>query len=312
MVMTRDARKHSPFTGEDERRIRHSKIVEHVYWSGSTSLQELSATLAGLPGITDTSATVVEQDIALLRRHGLPMSVDEAGRWRIDVVIPGFALRLTKAEASLVWAWSVASTSSDRPVAPYVPPGELSAAVATLLAGLRRFHTGSEVMNAADGTITRPEVVAAGEPERRLQASELIGEARLVYRRLRIVDLIEGRKAVNTSQLAAVLDVSQRTVHDDLNVLRCSGLGIKFCRRCQEFQTKGLNSCLAGRLTLPTAAALLVLFTPADEPHSSTHGAVAFGVASEKLAKSIRLIFARQAEDLQDLAVSYGASEPAK
>jgi predicted DNA-binding transcriptional regulator YafY len=286
--------------------------VEHVYWSGSTSLQKLSATLAGLPGISDTSATVVEQDIALLRRHGLPMSVDEAGRWRIDAVIPGFALRLTKAEASIVWAWCVARRSSDRPVAPCVSPGQLSAAVATLLSGLRQFHVGSEVMNAADGTTTRPEVVAAGEPERRLQASELIGGARLVYRRLRIVDLIEGRKAVNTSQLAAVLDVSQRTVHDDLNVLRCSGLEIRFCRRCQEFQTKGLNSYLAGRLTLPTAAALLVLFTSTDGPHRSPHGAVAFGVASEKLAKSIRLIFARQAEDLQELAVSYGASEPAK
>ena len=288
------------------------KIVQHVYWSGSTSLQELSAALAGLPGRIDTSATVVEQDIALLRRHGLPMGVDEAGRWRIDAVIPGFALRLTMAEASLVWAWCVARRSSDRPVAPCVPPGELSAAVATLLSGLRQFHKGSEVMNAADGTASRPEVVAAGEPERRVQASELIGEARLVYRRLRIFDLIEGRKALNTSQLAAVLDLSQRTVQDDLNVLRCSGLGIKFCRRWQEFETRGLNSYLADRLTLPTAAALLVLFTPTDEPHSSPHGAVAFGVASEKLAKSIRLIFARQAEDLQELAASYGASEPAK
>jgi hypothetical protein len=181
-----------------------------------------------------------------------------------------------------------------------------------LLSGLRRFHNGSEVMNAADGTASRAEVSRAVEPARRVQASELIGEARLLHRRLRIFDLIEGRKALNTRQLAAVLDLSQRTVHDDLNVLRCSGLGIKFCRRCQEFQTEGLNSHLAGRLTLPMAAALLVLFTPADGPHSSSHGAVAFSVGSEKLAKSIRLIFARQAEDLQELAASYGASEPAK
>ncbi len=312
IAITGDARMRSPFTAEDQRRIRCLKIVEHVYWSGTTSLQELSATLAELSGITETSVDVVEQDIAVLRHDGLPMSPDEAGRWRIDAVIPGAALRLTKAQASIVWAWCVTCRSSDQPVEGQVPPAVLSEAVAALQEGLRRFHKGSEVMNAASDATARPIISPAGGPEQRLQAFGLVGEARLVNRRLRILDLIEGRKALNTSRLVALLDVSQRTVHGDLNVLRYAGLKIRFCRRCHEFQTEGLNSYLAGHLTLPMAAALLALFEPTDARDGKIGGAVPFSLASKKLARSIRLIFARQAADLQDLVASYRASEPVK
>lgn len=273
------------------------------------SLQEVSAKLEGLSGITNTSADVIDQDIALLRHDGMSMSIDETRRWRVDAAIPGFALRLTKAEASMVWAWSVAYASSDRPVAAGVSPAALGAAVRTLQAGLRRFHPGSEVMRAVDGTTPRPDIVTGCEREHRLQASELTGEARLVYRRLSVVDLIESRKALNTSQLAAALYVSRRTVHDDLNVLRGSGLAIRFCRRGQEFHAQGLNAFLARHLTLPVAAALLVLLKPAVERHDDDD-ADPSNVASEKLAKSIQLIFARQAADLQELVASYGNRQP--
>ncbi|UCC29938.1 MAG: DeoR family transcriptional regulator [Phycisphaerales bacterium] len=258
--------------------------------------------------MTDTSLGVVEQDIALLRHHGLPMSVDEAGRWRTDAVIPGFALRLTKAEASVVWAWCVAYRSPDRPLAHQATSVALSEAVATLLEGLRRFHKGSEVMDAAGAAMAGPEASPVGEPERRLKASELTGEARQVHRRLRILDLVERQWVTITRQLAAVLDVSERTIHDDLNVLRYSGLKIKFCRRSQRFQAQGLNSYLADCLTPPMAAALLHLFKPPNAARNGTSGATRFSVASEKLAKSIRLIFARNAENLQELMASYRAS----
>lgn len=300
--------KHSSYAVEDVRRTRCLKIVEHVYWSGSASSGELSVTLGGLSGTTDTSVHVIDRDIGELRRNGLPMSVDGAGRWRIDAMIPGFALRLTKAQASVLWAGCVACRSSDRLVAPRVCAAELSAAVAILLSGLRQFHRGSEVLGAADGATVGPEVSRGGEPERRIQARELTGEARLVHRRLRILDLIEGRRALNTGQLAAMLDISQRTVHDDLDALRRAGLELKFCRRSKEFQTKGLNSYLAGRLTLPTAAGLLTLFTPTDALHKNTDDAIVFNVASEKLTMGIRLQFARQADDLQELVKNFQAS----
>lgn len=306
--MTRHVRKRLPFRAEDQRRIRCLKIAEHVYWSGSRSLGELSARLSELRGMTDTSPGVVEGCIALLRHHGLPMSIDETGRWRIDAVIPGFALRLTKAEASAVWASCIAYRSSDRPLAHQADSGALSEAVATLLEGLRRFHKGSEVMDAAGAAMAEPEASPAGKAERRLRACELTGEARQVHRRLRILDLVERQRATNTRQLAAVLDVSQRTIHDDLNVLRCSGLEIRFCRRSQKFQAQGLSLYLADCLTPPMATALLHLFTPPDAGRNGTSGAAQFGAASEKLAKNIRLIFARNAENLQELMASYRAS----
>ncbi|UCE61708.1 MAG: HTH domain-containing protein [Phycisphaerales bacterium] len=289
---------------EVEQQVRCLKIVDSTYWLGSASLEELSALVAELSGITDASVSTVKRDIALLQRQGLPISVDGNERWRIDAEIPGFALRLTKAEASIVWAWCVACRSSGRPVAPYASSAALSTAVGTLLSGLRRFHGGSEVMNAASDVSTPPETSPSGEPKRRLEASKLMGEARLVYRRLRIFDLIESQKALNTIQIAAVLDVSRRTVHDDLSALRCSGLKIKFCRRSHEFRTEGLSSYLADRLTLAMAGALLVLFKSPNAPDSSTHGVVPFRVTSEKLAKSIRLMFMRRSEDLQTTVAS--------
>ncbi len=289
---------------EDERRVRCLKIVEHVYWSGSASSEQLSTTLAGLPDTRDTSASRVEQDIAVLRHDGLPMRVDEAGYWRIDAVIPGFAIRLTKAEASVVWAWLVAHGNSHRVAARSVSREDLSAAVATLLSGLRQFHKGSEVMNAAGDTAARRDVSRTGESKGRLQVSRLIGEARLVHRRLRVLDLIAGRRALNTSELATGLDVSRRTVHDDLNVLRRCGFEVKFSRRHQEFQIQGLNSYLADHLSLPMAAALLALFEPPDAPHLPSSGAVPWDMVSEKVARGIRLSFSRRAPSLQDLIAS--------
>lgn len=302
--MTRGITKRSRFAAGEARRIRCIKIVKDVYWNGSASAQELCATLSGLPGITDTDASTVEQDLVQLQRQGLPISVSESGRWRIDATIPGFDLRLTKAEASVVWAWCIARGSSDLPLPAGSSSEEQSVAVSTLLSGLRQFHKGSEVMSTGTDNTTRTGVSNARAPVRRVQASELIGEARLVFRRLRIVDLIEDRKALNTTQLAAALDVSQRTAHDDLNFLRCSGFDIRFQRRFHEFRIEGLNSFLADHLTSPMAFALLDLLEPPNSSKRSKDRAATPRVALKKLQESIRVLVTRMTEDVPDLTPS--------
>lgn len=309
MAVIRKLREHLPLAVEDQRRIRCMKIVDHLGWNGLTTIEDLSAALSGLSGVTDASSELVAQDIALLQHDGLPIVRDSADRWRIDAVMPGFGLRLRRAEASVVWARCVAPSGFDDPSVPCIFSRELSAAITTLLSGLRRFQAGSEVMQDSVGGGSRFQLPFVTEPAKPLQVSRLIGEARLVYRRMRIVDLIESRKALNTGQLAAGLGVSQRTVHDDLNVLRHCGVGIEFRRYSNEYQIVGLNSYLTEHLTLPMAAALLVLFDPSHARHDIVADAFASGMGPKKMVESIRLIFASQAEDLQDLATSFRASE---
>ena len=310
--MTENARNQSLYATPDERRIRCLKIAEHVYWSGSASVEELSATLAELAGVTDSTAGSVEEDIGLLSTQGLPICIGEGGNWRIEAVIPGFALRLTKAQASAVWGMCVASGELGEGLGQGASSATLSEGVATLLSGLKRFHKGSEVMTAVVSATSGVECPYRGEREEKLRASKLIGEARLVYRRLRIVDLVEGRTARNTEQLAAGLNVSHRTIHDDLSVLRCAGFEIGYSRRRQEYRAAGLNEYLGDKLSVSTAAALLVLWGASDASDAATRPPCAFEVASQKLSRSIRRLFAGQAEDLEKMAASYRVAEQAK
>lgn len=307
--MNRNLKEQLPLAVEDQRRVRCTKIVDHLGWNGPTTIEDLSAALSGLSSITDASSELLAQDIALLQHDGLPIVRDSAHRWRIDAAMPGFGLRLTRAEASVVWARCVARGGPVGPSEPSVFVRELSAAVTTLLSGLRRFQSGSEVMQDSAGGGSRLQSPYVTEPAKPLPVSRLIGEARLVYRRMRIVDLIESRNALNTGQLATALGVSQRTVHENLNLLRQCGVGIKFRRRCHEYQIVGLNSYLADHLTLPMAAAVLVLFDPSNARHDIVPDALPSSMGPKKMIESIRLIFASQAVDLQDLAASFRASE---
>lgn len=302
-------REYVPLAIEDQRRIRCMKTVDHLGWNGSTTIEELCAALSGLSSLADPSSELVAQDIALLQHEGLPIVRDTADRWRIDATMPGFRLRLQRAEASAVWARCFAHSGLDGPSEPRIFSRELLAAVATLLSGLRMFQAGSEVMQDSVAGGSRLPLRFVTEPAKPLQVSRLIGEARLVYRRMRIVDLIESRNALDTGQIAAVLSMSHRTVHDDLNVLRHCGVGITFRRYCNQYQIAGLNSYLADHLTLPMAAALLVLFEPSNARHDFVADALPSSMGPKKLIESIRLIFASQAADLQELATNFRTSE---
>lgn len=309
MGVIRKLKEHLPLAVEDQRRVRCMKIVDHLGWNGPTTIEDLSASLSGLSSITAASGELIAQDLAQLQHDGLPIVRDCADRWRIDAEMPGFGQRLTRAESSVVWARCVARGGPVDPSEPSVFFRELSAGVTTLLSGLRTYQPGSDViqnLGSGGSQLRLPFVPKPAEP---LEVSRLIGETRLAYRRMRIVDFIQSKIALNTSQLAAALGVSQRTVHEDLNVLRHCGMGIKFRRHRNEYQIVGLNSYLAEHLALPMAAALLVLFDPSNARHDILADALPSSMGPKKMIESIRLIFASQAADLKELATSFRASE---
>jgi hypothetical protein len=90
---------------EHDRFIRCLKIVEHTYWSGSASVRELAKAVGRLLIATSGTVSTVRRDVARLQSQGLPIVLDPAGNCRVDAVLPGFALRLTKAEGSAVLTW---------------------------------------------------------------------------------------------------------------------------------------------------------------------------------------------------------------
>lgn len=283
---------------EDEQSVRCLKVTDFAYWRGSASLTELTAACVGLRGAGDVNPSVLEQDIALLVRQGLPFHTTGDGRYQINAALPGFGLRLRKYEASALWAWCVAH----RPVvgAPKREPPDASAAdaIGVLEEGLRGFHSGAEVIDNAGSMLSGSEGL---QPAGAVRATDVHGEARLVYRRLRIVDLIERRTAVDIQQVAAALDVSYRTVHADLAMLREVGIDIQYVRGKHEYVVGGLNHYLSEHLTLPMAAALLAFLSPTNTTEASCAPSHVFQSASRKVTESIRLMFHSQEESLETL-----------
>lgn len=294
--MTSPERNDLEGAGRDEQAVRCLKITEFTYWSGSASLTELAASLARLRPAVDVTPATLERDVTLLARHGLPIEIAADGRCRIHGVVPGFALRLRRDEASAVWACCVARNLADVASKCKVSDATLADAVAVLEAALKRFHPGSEVIAESSSVLMASGEPQAAQPLKVLRATKLHSEARLVHRRLRTVDLIESCKARGVEQLAAVLDVSHRTVHGDLTVLRHAGVDTRYCRDCREYAVMGLNRYLCEHLSLPMAEALWAFFqTPEDV--RDVGASPALQQASRKLACGIRLILARRGEE---------------
>lgn len=285
---------------DEERSVRCLKIADFVYWHGSASPAELSAALSGLRTAIDTTRSVVERDLGLLTRHRLPIRVTPDGRYRIQGALPGFSLRLTKREASALWAWCL--THSHVAGEPRLSDTTIADAVIVLQSGLRRFHPGSEVIASTEESGPEFEGMQPAERLEVMPASDFRGEARLVHRRLHLVDLVEKRIARNVGELAAVMDVSQRTIHTDLTVLRGAGPDIRYARDRHEYVAEGLNQYLSDHLTVPMAAALLVFLEPLEDGKTGAGPSLAFRSASRKVAEGIRITFRAEQEALQMLS----------
>lgn len=284
-----------------ERPHRCLKICEFTYWNGSASLQEISEILLKLSTLTEVGATVIEDDIRQLARHGLPIPSGSDGRWRIDGLLPGFALRLRRHEASALWAWCVACAPTTSNSMIQAPNPELEAAILVLEDGLTKFHPGSQVLTGIDSNIVLRELQDSQTLVPPVRACDIHGEARLVHRRLRIVDLVESRTALDADKLAAALDVSCRTIHNDLTILKDVGIEAHYGRRNQEYFIVGLNQYLADHLSWEMAGAIIKFF---EEPSATGQGDVhasQLRSASRKLTQGIRLMFGQQGRDSEEL-----------
>lgn len=285
---------------ETERPIRCLRMVERTYWSGSISLAALSTSLATLPTAVRALPALLTEDIARLARHGLPITLCRERRCRVHALIPGFAIELTRAEASAVWAWCIVH-GSVREDGGSDGASQNAEAVAVLRVALVQFHPGSGALLESDDPWSDIYGHGSTEPPPIVNASDLRSEARLVYRQLQIVDLVETRAAIDIPGLADELGVSERTTHGDLNTLRLAGIKLAFGRVRHEYVVERLVAHLSRRLTVPMAAALVkFLRVPAASDTTKSHFPQLRG-ACQKLIRGIFLSFAQQREELESL-----------
>lgn len=269
-----------------KRRVRCLKIVEHTYWNGSISLSKLADAVSELPCIQRAECDVVLADIVLLRRQGFPIELCQGRRCSIRGAIPGFSLRLTRAQASVLLACCASYRDADTPRVREASGSVMTDAIQSLEEGLRRFHPGSERIPVARAGGRMAE---SSDDSTIDSGASLSREARLVHRCLCVLDTVERRDVRTVDQLATALNLSDRTLHNDLGMLREAGFDIIYDRRRREYHAFGLTQYLSHTLTAPAAAALLEFFKGQTDTTSNRthplHGAVS------KLVESIRLVF---------------------
>jgi predicted DNA-binding transcriptional regulator YafY len=278
---------------DHDRFIRCLKIVEHTYWSGSASVRELAKSVGRLLIATSGTVSTVRRDVARLQIQGLPIVLDPAGNCRVDAVLPGFALRLTKAEGSAVLTWCFRLGRASVSALPWETASE---AVVPLITGLQRARvTGGDTMTVEAGP-TLPGLGRAEATPNPLSVWTLRGEARVVARCLHIYDLVADRAARNIAELSAILDVSPRTVKYDLRIMRAAGLGVTFSRRRQEFRPDDLNGGFTRDLTRPKAAALLFLLTLVRETDAGVDPVLRHG--ADKLIRALHAAFGMELDNV--------------
>jgi DNA-binding transcriptional ArsR family regulator len=129
---------------------------------------------------------------------------------------------------------------------------------------------------------------------------------------LRILDLVESGEARHREQLSALLGTTDRTLGNDLRVLRQAGLRIAYFRGRGTYWVDSMHTYFARVLSPPNAAAyaaaLLVLFRlPEDEEGCEAPREWA-DCTSRKIGNSIRLVFKGRKQTLDMLMADYGAS----
>ena len=289
----------------EEQAVRCLRIVEYTYRAGSATLHELAELIGADP-------TTIGSDIAVLQHDGMRISVDGEDRYRIDQGIPGFSLRLRDPEASVAWITRMFCSQCWAKVGFAVPLETMSSACAFFESGLRKYYPQSEQVYLRQPDCTLQEVAAFQPDSGKDGWQKLKGQAKRVCKRLWTFDLIESGSGRRRDQLATLLGVSDRTIGEDLRIMRRAGLRVSFLRDRRSYWADSLHTHLAKAFSAPNtaaqAAALLLVFRTAGEPRDGASARPWCHSTSKKIQKSIRLIFKGREEELEAEMTNYGLS----
>ena len=193
-----------------------------------------------------------------------------------------------------------------------MPLEVMSAACTILESGLRKYHGDSEEVCRLSADCRDLEWEALRSDVDGEGRVKLTGEARRVCKRLRIFDLVESGKARRREQLTALLGTSDRTLGNDLRVLRRAGLKIAYLRSGGTYRVDSMHTHFARGLSRPDAvaraAALLVLFVGREGGEDCEAPRGWAECASRKIGNSVRLILKKRRQELDAAMANFGAS----
>jgi len=287
----------------ETRSIRCLQIVIHTYDRGSVSLRELAE-------LTGTDSATLQHDIAALQGGGLRIRIEDPDRCRVDQAIPGFALRLTSAEAVAAWIKCRHCSRCLLLAGTTLPPEVLAAACSILAGGLRIHHPDSEEAFRRSADHPAHGGVPILEKTNWDDRSNLTGRTRRVVRCLWMFDWIESGRAVRRDQLTALLGVSERTVGNDLRMMRRAGLPIAFQRGERSYRVDGMHAYFKRVLSAPDgpalAAALSMLFDVRGEAIDRDSVGPSEAGASRTILRSLGLIFKDRQPELEAGIARFG------
>ncbi len=288
----------------DEPSVRRLQIVECTYRRGIASLDELA-------GLTGADTATIKSDIDTLSRGGLRISVDAEGCCRVEQAVPGFALRLTTQEAAAAWVRRWHCRECGWLMGCFLHSQAVAAACAILESGLRTYHPDGEERYRRWADRSSIECRASQREVNGRGQAALTGEAGRLCKRLRIFDLVESGKSRRRDELTALFGMCDRTLGNDLRVLRRAGLRIAYARGRGTYRVESLHTHLARELSLPGraawGAALLVLFGPRGDVEGDRSACEWAESVSRKIAKSVRLIFRKRKNELDAAMAASGA-----
>lgn len=293
-----------PEQASEEQAVRCLRIVEHTYRAGSASLHELAELIGADP-------TTIGRDVAVLEHDGMRISVDENG-YRIDQAIPGFSLRLRAQEASVAWTKRMFCSRCWAAIGSAIPIETVSSACAIFESGLRKYYPLSEQVHLRHPDCALLEVGVFQPDFGQDGWQNLKGQAKRVCKRLWAFDLIESGRACRRDELSTLLGVADRTIGDDLRIMRRAGLRVSFLRDRRSYWVDSLHTYLAKAFSLPNTAAqtaaLLLLFRTTGETGDGALARPWCHSTSKKIQKSIRLIFKGRERELEAEMANYGLS----
>jgi len=278
---------------DEKQAIRCLKIVDYIYLNGSSSLSQLCGYIGKLTVASGLDSEIVERDIEQLMRCGLPIILDDDGIYHIQAQIPGFEMRLTSIEWSLIKSWAVTYLQSEIFAKCTVSKDVMMQAITVLDAGLHKFYPDTKGISKMELTPKELETLTSARSVGVLRSSDVTGITRLTLRRLHLVDFIQTRAAIDINQLMTILDTSERTVHYDLHVLRCASIEIKFFRHSQEYVIDDLNRYLCLNTTSSHMEVLKSLLQPLSNAYKNNSEPTILQCASYKLLSYIQLHFNR-------------------
>ena len=268
----------------DEQSIRCLNIVDNICMYGPSSVSELIHALQRILAEKSINEDIIKGDIDYLQHHGIPIKLEDDKLYHLRMKTSGFKLRITTLEALTLKAWGYTCIQIAIPKKNQTYSEEMFRIITILENGIRIHFANIQADSTLEFTQEEFETLKTKRLGQKTQSVNFTSIARTIYRRLSIIDLFENHAAIDIDRISRKLDISVRTLRNDLDILRRAGINIRYCRSRQKYIVEDLNWYLCDHLSCSQVKILLELLQPLLESYLDNSHPTLLQCASYKLS----------------------------